>query len=238
MAQSQIDYLRKAFKDGEHEIVEDTFSALLPFGITEDEMMSRWKTQQDPDYNEQPRSYFDVVAASLPFATAAILDDITGNRTPFAKCRDQWRSGLALGPREKDQYVRDVDLFGMEAGHFIEDITKAVVQKWVTDRIGLGDAIKTLQRRLSALRNYWGWLQHNGHADRERLLGQNPQCPGRASKDPAASARHLPSHRWDCYGRPVAKISHCKPSSPLRAIRVDVSRILCSLEVSGVNLKT
>jgi site-specific recombinase XerD len=59
--------------------------------------------------------------------------------------------------RNRSMYVSDVREFAKANPlETVEGLTGAVVQAWISS---LDIAPKTINRKLSSLRNYWGWLQ-------------------------------------------------------------------------------
>ena len=87
------------------------------------------------------------------------------SRTPFLEHEDAWVKSLAaMKPRQVFQYRSDIARFA--ATHAcLQDVVSKAVRDWAEKRLESGDSLKTLQRRVSALRNYWGWLKHRGLVD-------------------------------------------------------------------------
>jgi len=62
-----------------------------------------------------------------------------------------------MGQREASMYASDVRAFSkVHPTASVEGMDGATVQVWIESQDA---APKTIQRKLSALRNYWGWLQ-------------------------------------------------------------------------------
>jgi len=86
-----------------------------------------------------------------------IMEQALGERTPFSARIDAWEAQLGLGAREASMYTSDVKAFAKAHPLVsVEDLDGATVQVWIES---LDLAPKTIDRKLSALRNYWGWLQ-------------------------------------------------------------------------------
>ena len=86
----------------------------------------------------------------------AIIEQALGEKTPFAARIDAWAVQLATTDRNRSMYVSDIREFAKANPlETVEGLTGATVQAWISS---LDIAPKTINRKLSSLRNYWGWL--------------------------------------------------------------------------------
>jgi integrase len=235
LPQHQLDYLRAAWKAGEHEIVEDAMVALVPEGMSEASMVRAWEMNQHPGYAARQPSHMDVMAAAVPQISAA-LDAITETRTLFLKHKDAWSASIRMKDRQKAQYIRDIEAFGVDATLCLGDVTRQSVRKWIMERTEAGDSGKTIQRRLSALRHYWRWLQDHDLVDQESDPWAKPPMPRVAKQDRATSRAAFTTAQ-------VGQLwASCGDDGPLQALialagytggRIEE---LCTLTVADVNL--
>jgi integrase len=87
----------------------------------------------------------------------AIIEQALGEKTPFGARIDAWEGQLGLSQRDASMYASDVKAFAKAHPlETVEGLTGATVQVWMES---LDIAPKTINRKLSSLRNYWGWLQ-------------------------------------------------------------------------------
>ena len=104
-------------------------------------------------------------------ATAAVIDAIT--TTPFLKYLDDWKPHAGLVPRCLDQAVATLRQFAVWVKQPIEALEPKHVQAWVDALINShGDAgisAKTMNRKLSELRNYWRYLKSHEVVAEDRL---------------------------------------------------------------------
>jgi integrase len=70
----------------------------------------------------------------------------------------EWRGAISVTQKTKDMYEADVKEFAAKF-RTVARIDKAGVKRWVGDMIADGITAKTMQRKLSALRDYWRHLQ-------------------------------------------------------------------------------
>ena len=142
--EDRVRALRAAWKAGETDLVMDAVMDLLPAGVTTEALTRAWEAHE--------QDMGAAIAAVAP-VLGPVLDQITDTRTPFMEHKDGWLAALAVEPKTRDMYVRELDLWtagGVEHQHF-EDITRLAVQRWVDARAAAGDSAATVQRRLSAL---------------------------------------------------------------------------------------
>ena len=86
----------------------------------------------------------------------AIIEQALGEKTPFAARIDAWAVQLGTTDRNRWMYVSDIREFAKANPlETVEGLTGATVQAWISS---LDIAPKTINRKLSSLRNYWGWL--------------------------------------------------------------------------------
>jgi integrase len=104
-------------------------------------------------------------------AVTATIEAIT--TTPFLHYFNDWKPHAGLVPRCLDQAVATLKQFGASVKQPIEALEAKHVQTWVDDQINptgeLGTSAKTVNRKLSELRNYWRYLQSRGVVAEERL---------------------------------------------------------------------
>jgi integrase len=130
------------------------------------------------DYGQQVREAgYDAYAGlrRLPGGLAATnaLDEITGRATPFLKYLDDWKPHAGLVPRCMDQAVATLKQFASAVKQPIETVEAKHVQAWVDALINpdgeAGISAKTVNRKLSELRNYWRYLQSHAVIPEDRL---------------------------------------------------------------------
>ena len=130
------------------------------------------------DYGRQVREAgYDAYAGlrRLPggLVAANTLDEITGRATPFLKYLDDWKPHAGLVPRCMDQAVATLKQFASAVSRPIEALEAKHVQTWVDDLINpngaVGISAKTVNRKLSELRNYWRYLQSHAVVPEDRL---------------------------------------------------------------------
>ncbi len=88
----------------------------------------------------------------------------TGGRVSTVEHLDAWLAQSGSAAKTKDMHKADVLRF---AARFpmLHDVKRPEVKRWVTSLAGEQElAPKTIQRVLSGLRGYWGWLQTMGVA--------------------------------------------------------------------------
>ncbi len=184
LAQNEMDYLQRAWRDQEFDLVEDAMRVLLPEGLTDAQMIKAWRRRQGPGYDPGMPSYLDAMAAAVPAIDAA-LNQISETRTPFLKYNKEWSASLnTTKGRQRDQYGRDLEVFDPGQNVFLEDITRRSVQNWISRRVDQGDASNTIQRRLSAIRRYWIWLQDHDYLDAEHNPWTDAKVPKTTSAEP------------------------------------------------------
>lgn len=119
-------------------------------------------------YGRQVREAgYDAFAALqlLPGGRVAVasVDAATGRATPFDAHLGEWQLHAGLKPRSLDQAISTVQQFTREVGRSFQGLSGGDVQRWVDRLINAGGkegmSAKTVNRKLSELRNYWHWLQ-------------------------------------------------------------------------------
>jgi integrase len=111
----------------------------------------------------------------LPRGQAAVklVDEITGHATPFLRYLDEWQPHAGLIPRCLDQAVSTLKQFATAVKYPIETMEAKHVQAWVDALINpdgeIGLTAKTVNRKLSELRNYWRYLQSREIAPEGRI---------------------------------------------------------------------
>jgi site-specific recombinase XerD len=142
------------------------------------------------DYGQQVREAgYDAHAGlrQLPGGEAAAnkLDEITGRATPFLKYLDDWKPHAGLKPRPLDQAISTLKEFAAAVKQPIERLEAKYVQAWIDRLINpdgdQGLTAATVGRKLSELRNYWGYLQSLGIVPEDKL-----PFARRRVKDPAS----------------------------------------------------
>jgi site-specific recombinase XerD len=117
-------------------------------------------------------------------AAADAADRITGHATPLQAYLERWKPDAGLKPRPLDQAVSSIKQFDKAVARPIEKIADDDVQNWIDHLISpqteTGLSAKTINRKLSELRNYWKWMQHHRLAPKDR----HP-FSGRRVRDPA-----------------------------------------------------
>ncbi len=169
--EDRLKALKAAWKAGETELVMDAVVGLLPSTVTMDALTRAWE--------ERGRDMGLAIASVAP-VLGPVLDQITDKRTPFLEHKAEWVASLDVTQKTRDMYSAELDLWvagGAEHQH-MENVTRFVVQRWVDGRALAGDGAATIQRRLSALRNYWQWCQRHGHVDAERDPWRGVKLPG------------------------------------------------------------
>lgn len=134
-----------------------------------------------------PREAFQAILDRIVSRRAvAAYDTITGASTPFLVAEEAWAGTSPLMPRQLDQYRADLKLFDGAVKADLQEIDRRKVQVWVEDRIGKhGDSPKTLVRRVSALKNYWGYLQSHQYVEEDNTPFAKPRIP----KAPSSGVR-------------------------------------------------
>jgi hypothetical protein len=102
-----------------------------------------------------------------------------------------------MGDRERSMYVSDVRAFAK--AHplaAVEGLEGAMVRAWI-EKLDL--APKTIERKLAALQNYWGWIQAKEIAPKAVTAFHGHKLP-RAKKD---AVKRSPA---DCPRRPMGCI--------------------------------
>src|SRR6202012_4442374 len=138
-----------------------------------------------------------------------------------------------LGAREASMYASDVRAFA--AAHptlSVEGLDGATVQAWIETLTDF--APKTIERKLSALRNYWGWLQAHE-------VAQVTVKPFHGRKLPRAK-RDVVKRQAFTTGDVVSLLGACEASDPALHALITLAaytgaRIeeLCSLTVAHVS---
>jgi integrase len=132
-------------------------------------------------------TYYDERDYKPDAKAIAVIEQALGERTPFGARIDAWGSQLGTTDRNRSMYVSDVREFAKAHPlETVEGLTGAVVQAWMES---LDIAPKTINRKLSSLRNYWGWLQAHEVAQATNKPFHGRMLP-KAKKD-AVKRQHL-----------------------------------------------
>jgi site-specific recombinase XerD len=119
-------------------------------------------------------------------AVADTADRVTS--TPFLANLERWKPHAGCRPRPLDQAVSSIKQFDKACGKPIERINRADVQAWIESQINpkgeSGLTAKTVNRKLSEIRNYWQWMQNHSIAPKDH----NPFF-NRRVRDPAHRRR-------------------------------------------------
>lgn len=83
---------------------------------------------------------------------------ITGRLIPTGVKEAEWKEQLQVVPKTKDQMIKDLPLL-VARFPTLDQITKSSVKKWLDDMRVKGKSPATLDRILTAARNYWKYLQ-------------------------------------------------------------------------------
>jgi integrase len=109
------------------------------------------------------------VLDSLPQAAKLreFIDIAAGKNLPYLVLFEKWvDSNLDIEKKTRDMAAAEVKRFAEDHPH-LDQITKAVVAKWLEERRKQGLKPATLTRSLVHLRNYWKYLQRNGVASED-----------------------------------------------------------------------
>ncbi|MBM0206847.1 tyrosine-type recombinase/integrase [Micromonospora sp. STR1s_5] len=83
---------------------------------------------------------------------------------PIGSHAEEWHATLDMRPRQKGMYLSDVREFASAiAGADTNSLTNVQVQGWAAERLQRGITVKTIRRKLSAIRLYWRYLKAHGH---------------------------------------------------------------------------
>lgn len=112
----------------------------------------------------------------------AILDTVTGDRTPFLTRLDAWEATLRATMRGNgpSAYAREVRRFA-EDRHVtsIEDVTRVMVRQWLEDSVLVRRrAPNTVKKGLQALSGYWQHLEAHGVLTHDDEGGANNPFKG------------------------------------------------------------
>jgi integrase len=92
-----------------------------------------------------------------------VVEAVTGRSTPFDVHLEQWVPDAGLKSRPLDQAISTIRSFARDVGRPLQGLRGRDVQAWIDGLINAegveGTSAKTVQRKLSELRNYWNWLQ-------------------------------------------------------------------------------
>ena len=115
---------------------------------------------------------------------AQTADQITGHATPFLAFVERWKPHAGLKPRPLDQAISSINQFEKAVAKPIEQIAARDVQRWIDGLLNPGGdgglAAKTVNRKLSEIRNYWRWMQSH-----EVIAEDHNPFTGRRVRDPA-----------------------------------------------------
>jgi integrase len=110
----------------------------------------------------------DVAAAlsTIPGAPQT-YEVIIGRATPILAYLDRWKAAAHRRGKTLDQMISDVRQFAAACSEPLEAISERHVTKWVEGRLRTSTA-KTVRRKLTALRQYWLYLQGHEIVSRDR----------------------------------------------------------------------
>ncbi len=116
--------------------------------------------------------------------------------TPFLAHLDGWAAQLGMKSRQKGEYVAAVTAFAAHhPGLAPAGTAKRHGQGWMDALAEQGLTEGTITRKLSAVRNYWGWLQAQSQVGDEHRPFERLRLPGTVRKAPAPDAKPLPFTR-------------------------------------------
>lgn len=104
------------------------------------------------------------IALNDPQAATLFFETVTGKSVPLLKQVEAWSASLDCEPKTRDMQLSDVREF-IKGFPNSRDVSRASVQQWV-DELQVGPS--TINRKLSAYRSFWRYLERNGLVDRER----------------------------------------------------------------------
>jgi integrase len=121
---------------------------------------------------------------------------ITGKATPFLEHLEPWKAAVTVSPKTRDEYESAIREFAARVTHPIEDLTQAHVQYWVDGLLNAdeddGLDAKTVSKKLSGLRNYWGYMSLRGPVERGRKIFNDLDVRNRTGHVSIKMARYLP----------------------------------------------
>jgi integrase len=175
------------------------------------------------------------IAALVP-EVGEVIAQVRDLPTPFLEHVDGWLAQLKTRTQKQaDEYERDVRAFG--AGRAIDGLKGREVQAWIEGRLVAGDKVPTVQRRMSALRNYWGYLVRNDVAPSEGSPFDKRHYPRQTGDTPGARGDFTAQEVADLHAKAVADGDRALADLILLAAYTG-ARIeeLCSLQVGGVSM--
>ena len=169
-------------------------------------------------------------------AAAAAVDAITGRATPFLRSLDDWRPHAGLVPRCLDQAIATLKQFSSAVKQPIEALEAKHIQAWVdalmTPNGDAGISAKTVNRKLSELRNYWRYLQSIAVVAEDRLpfdhrRVKDPPHRRKTKEELGSGSKHRTS--FVCGTRPNYEVtSSCRMRSELPPTAEHVSKVRAS----------
>ena len=121
---------------------------------------------------------------------------IAGKATPFLEHLEPWKAAVAVSPKTRDEYEAAIREFAARVNHPIEDLTQAHVQYWVDGLLSANEDdsldAKTVNKKLSGLRNYWGYMSLRGPVERGRRIFNDLDVRNRTGHVSIKMARYLP----------------------------------------------
>jgi site-specific recombinase XerD len=121
---------------------------------------------------------------------------ITGKATPFLEHLEPWKAAVTVSPKTRDEYESAIREFAARVTHPIEDLTQAHVQYWVDGLLSVDEDdsldAKTVNKKLSGLRNYWGYMSLRGPVERGRKIFNDLDVRNRTGHVSIKMARYLP----------------------------------------------
>ena len=152
-------------------------------GVSERELVSRMSHEKAEDYKEfilGPKA--EEIEESHGYEVAKrFLDNASGQRTPTMMFVEQWLTSTGLNARRVDMYRSDLKQLS-EHVEFIENLDKKTVKGFVIEL--LKDlSPRTVRRKMSAYKSYWGWLQDVDLIDEDKADPFNVKLPKANAED-------------------------------------------------------
>ena len=96
-----------------------------------------------------------------------LMVSIIGRKTVFTKHVDEWLIQLGVAPKTRDEYKSAIRDFAGAVKQPLEELRGSHVQKWLNGLLANEDT-QTVNKKLSGLRNYWGYLRSLELVDDDR----------------------------------------------------------------------
>jgi integrase len=133
-----------------------------------------------------------------PEPPAPILDLVSVGEGFFQHV-EAWGKQLGMKSRQSGEYLADVKRFASRTpGLTVGGVEKSHAREWVKALAEDGRAGATIERKLSALRSYWKYLQAEGVAGEDAAPFAKVALPGTvANRRPGLAERRQPFQRGD-----------------------------------------